>query len=218
LEDTTIEDVLKTFEDFYIQKDYGNALLTLKKYGQEIPPGLLNYNLGIVYGKIDNWPMARFHFLQSERAGFWSDGLTQNLLLAEQKLEIGKLEKPLSTSDILVKSALFVSNGLLTSLSFMMLLAGLMLLKKKPSVLKSLVIATLVALPVVLNFWINSWPKAVVTESQVIIEGPSQIFTPLGELNPGVMVIVRQEGEWLKIIYPSRFSGWIKNKGLMKLE
>ena len=63
LEDTTIADVLKTFEDYYTKKDYLNALLVLQKGGKEISPKVKHYNLGTVYAKMQNWPMARYHFL-----------------------------------------------------------------------------------------------------------------------------------------------------------
>lgn len=218
MEDTTIEDVLKTFQDFYVKKDYDNALLTLQKEGEQLSPGLYHYNLGTVYAKKGDFPMARYHLLQSEKHGFSGSDLYQNLNLVETELEIGKLEEPVSATDQLVRVADFVSDGILTSLSLLILIFGLLSLKKQRSWGKIVIFLVLFLIPLSMNWWINSWPRAINIEEQEILEGPSAIFSPTGELPAGVMVIAEDNGVWSKIIYPTRYSGWTKSKRLKKLE
>ncbi len=82
----------------------------------------------------------------------------------------------------------------------------------------AVVFLLLVLIPVGLNWWVKSWPYAVVVAPQAIQEGPSAIFPARGELPVGVLVITREMGEWEEVIYPSRFQGWIKKQGLKVLE
>lgn len=217
-EDTTIEDVLKTFEDFYVKKDYSNALLTLEKHASELPSGLLHYNLGTVHLKMEHLGLARYHFLMAREKGFSQPELNQNQKMLEKRLEVERLEKPLNTSDYLIKASLFAKEGILTSVGLVILLVGLMVLRKSASVSKILLWCLIMAIPVGLNFWIETWPLMVVTRTQVLAEGPSAIFRETGEVPEGLMVFAKDEGEWKEVIYPSRYSGWVKSEALKKLE
>lgn len=217
MEDTTIEDILKTFENFYVQKDYENALLTLQKHEKNLPDDFFNFNLGTVYLKMENWPLARFHLLKASESGFRGQGLSQNLFMAESKLHINQIEKPLNATDFLIKGAFIISGELLTTFSLVILFAGMLILKKKASLARVLILGTLVMLPIGVNFWIKSWPKSIVIESQPIFDGPSGIFRSVGELSSGTLILTWKNGDWYKVIYPSRFQGWITKKGLKEL-
>ena len=218
MEDTTIEDVLKTFQDFYLQKDYPNALLTLQKHQNELPAGLLHFNLGITYGKMQNWPLARFHFMKAENSGLYSEDLKLNQNLVESKLDLSQAEKAIDFKDYLIKGSLGASEGLLTTLSLLMLVLGVFLLRKQPSVKKVALLLCLTLLPLGVNYWVSSWPKKIVTQVLTLYSGPSAIFEVKGEVPPGVLVLTATSGDWEKIIYPSRFEGWIKQSGLKRLE
>lgn len=217
MEDTTIEPSFQTFEDFYAKKDYANALISIQKLKKVVPPANWHYNIGTVYAKLENLPMARFHLLQAEALGFAGSEASQNLDLVEAKLEITKLEKPLNTIDYGVKAGLILQRGLLTSFSLLIILTGLIVLKKKPSFLKVTGLSLIALLPLALNWWINSWPFAVVQKNVELQEGPSAIFGSLGEVPGGVRVLYKNEGEWSQIIYPTRFNGWIKSNELKDL-
>ncbi len=207
-------DVLKTFGDYYAKKDYTNALLTLQKNPDALSSGILNYNLGTVYTKLENWPLARYHFLQAEGVGEAS----QNLDLIEIKLGLVKIEKPLNTSDYFFKTSSILSDGYLTTMSLLVLMLGLLIIKKTPS-LKNIVLTFLIAsLPFGFNFWVKSLPRAIALKTEPLLEGPSTIFGSAGELPAGVLVITKTQGEWKKIIYPSRFQGWIRSTDLKELE
>lgn len=217
-EDTTIEDVLKTFEAFYVKKDYSNALLTLQKNSAALPNGLLSYNFGVIYSKLENWPLARYHFLQAEEFGFSQVELIHGLELVETKLELAKLEVPINLTDHLIKVSLFAKDGVLTSLGLLALLLGLIVLKKKATLSKAVIWILGVIFPIALSFWIDSWPRMIVEKPEAISEGPSALFREIGELPPGLLVVVRGEGDWRKVIWPSRYSGWVRTNALLKLE
>lgn len=218
LEDTTIEDVLKTVEALYAQKDYEKALKTLESNKDSVSSGLWHYNMGTVHGKLGHWAMARFHFLKADLAGFRSTEASANAKLTESMLGTEKLEKPTSTSDYLIKVALFSSEGLLTTLSLCLLIAGLIGFWKKASIK---VLASFLAMALVVtgaSFWIRSWDRVIVIDKQSVYEGPSAIFASRDEVPEGVVLITSPQGEWREVIFPSRFQGWIKNIGLKELK
>lgn len=209
---------MKTFEGLYLKKDYPNALLELEKHKQDVDAGLWHYNMGTVEGQLKNWPSARYHFLLSDMSGLRNSELSQNLELAESQLGVVRLEQALNTSDYLIKGSLFVSQGPLLSLSLLFLVIGLCILKKQSSFKKMMLVLFFVALPLTLNFWIKSWPRKIVTSAKPIYEGPAAMFGTRGEVPAGVMVLTKVKDGWEEIVYPSRFSGWIKSDGLKRLE
>lgn len=218
MEDTTIEDVLKTVESLYENKDFDGALKILKENQNTLPQGVWNYNIGTVYGKMGEFALARYHFLEAEKSGFAEKELLTNKSIAETNLNISRYEEPVSTDDYLIKNSLFASEGLLTTLAFICLLFSLGILSKTKKIKKALILLIPVLIFSGLNLWISSWTKSIVVEPQVIKEGPSVIFNNQGELPVGIMVITKKKGDWLYIQYPSRFSGWIKETGLKELK
>ena len=90
---------------------------------------------------------------------------------------------------------------------------------RRASELKNLAITTLIAgFILLLNFWILSWTKVVVISPQMVREGPSAIFRETTEVPPGIMLVISKEGDWSKIIYPSRFEGWTLGKNFRELK
>jgi hypothetical protein len=218
LEDTTIEDVLKTVETFYAQKDYQKALETLAANKGKSSESVWHYNVGTVYGKLENWPMARYHLTLAEWEGLSSKEVISNKNFVESKLDTNKLERPLSPSDYFVKGGIESSQGILSSISLLIVLIGLVAFWKQKSI-KALGACLVFAMIVVgFNFWIHSWDKMIVVTTQVIKDGPSEIFGQREELPVGLMIVGTKKGNWIEIIYPSRYKGWIKDSGLKELK
>lgn len=218
LEDTTIEDVLKTFEGHYVKKQYEEALQFLLKHKGQISSELLDYNLGTVYAQLGNYPLSRYYLLMAEQKGFKTKQTYQNLKYIEEKLEVSRLEKPLTIQDYLIKTGLAVSDGFLLTLSLVVLIIGLVILKKKRSLLSISIFGLAVILPILLNLWINSWNQSIITKTTSLYSGPSAIFETSGEIPAGVRVLIKGDTEWKEILYPSRFHGWIKNSDFKRLE
>lgn len=218
MEDTIIETPLKTFQDYYLKKDYPNALLTLQKNQQSIDPGLWHYNMGTVAGEMSNWPLARYHFVLAKKNGFEGADLERNQQFVMEKLEVGPLEKPLNTSDYLIKAGLFAGEGWLITLSLFILVIGLLSLRKSLSWIRVTLIIVAIAVPMTLHFWINSWEAKIVMTPQPLREGPSALFGVNSEVPAGVLVLTNVKEDWEEIVFPSRFSGWIKSTGIKNLE
>ncbi len=218
MEDTTIEDVLKTVEKLYSQKDYTGALQLLEKSSKKMGEGLWHYNMGTLLGKLEKLPEARYHLLMSERRGFNSKELRLNQEIVESKLSVSKYENPLTITDYLARGGLIGAEGYFTTLALLFLVIAIWILRKKDRLKSSLVYLTVTVIFVGLNLWVNNWDKYIVLTPKVIHEGPSSIFGERGELPLGVMLITTEKEDWIKIIYPSRFEGWIKKNGLKELK
>lgn len=218
MEDTTIENALKTFQDFYLKKDFVNAQKILLENQATIEPGIWNYNMGIVQSELNNPAMARYYFLKAERSGFEDPKLIQNKNLIESQLEIPKLENPINGSDWFIKGSLISAQGPLITLGLILLVLGLWSLKKSLTFKRLTLVLGIVALPFVLQLWISQWPQKLVSVPLPIYEGPSALFTVRGELPPGVILVTNKKGQWEEIIFPARFHGWIKSEGLLSLE
>ncbi len=218
MEDTTIEDVLKTVQNYYTQKDYQGALNTLMKNQDQVPSGIWHYNVGTVYGKLENWPMARFHFLRADSEGYTSKEAVLNRKLVEDKLHIEKFEKPTSASDYFYKYSMAATHGVFTTLGLLLIISGIMALWKKISVRITIAFFVSAVMVLGLNWSILSLDKKIVLSPLEIYEGPSTIFATAEELPEGVMIITSQKEAWLQIKYPSRFAGWIKDSGLKELK
>lgn len=218
LEDKSIEDALKTIEAFYHQKDYQNALKTLESQRADLDPAIWHYNMGTVLGKSGEFALARFHFLMAEANGYISRELTQNKNLVEEKLDVQKYENPLGLQDYAIKAGLFAANGLFTTIALSILIVGIWTLWKKSNWKTFAIISVAGIIFGLMTFWVNSWEKRITISEAIIQEGPSAIFPSKGEIPKGILIITEKKGNWLKVIYPSRFSGWIKETGLKELK
>lgn len=210
--------MLKTVEALYTQKDYQGALKLLQENQTKVSSGLWNYNVGTVLGKLGNYPLARFHLLQAEKEGFHTKELILNRELVESRLEISKLEKPSVWTDYVVQGSSFLSQGFLTTISLVLVIAGIVSLFKRSSYKTVSLFLVSGAMVLSLNWWVSSWTKMIVVQPQIIHSGPSAIFPTQESLPAGLLMVTRQEGEWLEVIYPARFSGWVKYSGLMEIK
>lgn len=217
-EDTINQAVLETFADHFAKGDYPTALKEIEKVKGTISPGLWHFNMGTVKAKTLTLSEARYHFIEARSNGFTDQLLTQNLELIENELNVKSLEKPLDAQDFAIKSGLWSQNGIFTTLSLLILVFGMMILKKERKYSVLGVTLMLAAIPLGLNIWVKSWDKYITLNTLEVREGPSAIFGSRGELPAGVLVITKNSGEWRRVIYPSRFRGWIKYAGLIELE
>ncbi len=218
MEDTTIEDVLKTVETLYVNKEYQKALEILNANKKNISSPVWHYNVGTFYGKLENWPLARYHLTIAEWEGLRSKEVSLNKHLVESKLEIAKLERPTSLQDYFVKGGIEASQGILSLISFIFVFIGLIFFWRQKIQKIFLACLAMGSIALGMNLWIHSWDKMIVINSQTIKDGPSEIFGQHDEVPTGVMIVGKSKGDWIEIIYPSRFQGWIKNTGLKELK
>ena len=66
------------------------------------------------------------------------------------------------------------------------------------------------------QLWVSSWDQFVTVEKSELFDGPSKLFSTNDELPPGVHLLGQQKDNWIKILYPSRFQGWIFKNNKVK--
>ena len=218
MEDTTIEAVLKTVEALYAQKNYEAALHELQQGQATIPEDIWHFNMGTTYGKLGSWPLARYHLLMAEARGLISSKLTINKTIVAEKIGAQKLEQPLGSSDYFVRAGMLASEGMLTLVSLVFLVCGLLVLWRKRNIKAFGLCLVMTVISLGINLWIERWNRFVVIDPQTILDGPSAIFASRGEVPAGVFLVAKPEDGWLRIIYPSRFEGWIKPSGIKEIK
>ena len=218
MEDKIIKDILKNVGALYDKNDYQGAIHLLEKNKIHVSPGVWHYNLGTLYAKLENFPISRYHFMMADLKGYSEKSLFNNKKIVEEKLEIEGHEQSHTLTDYLIKGSIEASYGLLTTLSMMMLVSGIFVSFRKSNLklLKFWAFASVLIL--IFNFWVQSWKKGIIIESQILHDGPSSLFISNNELPLGLMIVVLEKDDWLKIVFPSRYRGWIKNNGIRILE
>jgi len=171
--------------------------------------------MGTVLAQLNQLPEARLHLLIAQKIGLISPS-NQNLELVEEKLEITRLEKPLSVSDYFFKTSFLAAEGWLTTLSLIFLITGIIICRKSASVKKLGLFFIATITPLIFNFIINAVPLEISLKPIVFKEGPSEIFMDRGEIPAGVMLITREREGWREILFPSRFNGWVKDNPNLK--
>lgn len=210
--------MLKTFEDSYARKDYQGALEALKVRPNEMSLGLWHYNLGLTNARLENYPEARYQFLMAEKTGLGIQEVAANDALVMEKLDITKMEKPTTGLDYVFKTVKFLSGGEFTTFALLLLLGGMISLRKNMNLRKFVGVIILASLPIIMSSYVNSWPEAVVMTAAKVQDGPSAIFGSVADVPAGVKVITQGDGEWRRVIYPTRFRGWISKSVLKELE
>jgi hypothetical protein len=216
MEDTTIEDVLKTVESLYSKKAYREALDYLANNKGHVSKGLWHYNMGTIFASLEDWPMARYHLSMADLHGYTSRELLSNQSLVEDKLLSQKWEKPITPMDYVIRGALLGSDGILTFFGLVIMIIGIFLLKNQLKK-RAFMLLSVSLLLFGMTLWIKTWNWGIVLKPQVLREGPSAIFNSKDEIPAGVKVLTLKEGEWVKVIFPERFEGWIRNAEIKEL-
>ena len=57
--------------------------------------------------------------------------------------------------------------------------------------------------------------QGIALKNTVVLEGPSEIFSPSEEIPAGIKIVVdRSKDGWLFVKAPIRYSGWIKSEDI----
>jgi len=177
-----------------------------------------NYNMGVVAYKMNNLPLARYHWEVSQQNGFTYPGLQKNLSLVRSELGLENVEKLglIEKTNATVFS--YISSDVL---SIFLLISGIGLFgywwkkKIKPS---WATLSVLAALFIALSGWpiiaaLNSGKsnQAIVMEEVSLHEGPSTLFDILGKVPVGLKIKWKQKNkDWGQIEQPVEFMGWVK--------
>ncbi|MFY7992712.1 MAG: tetratricopeptide repeat protein [Bacteriovoracaceae bacterium] len=209
MEDTTIKDELKTYQELWNAKDYQKALDWLEKNPSVFGSETWHYNLATTYGQLGELAEARYHFEQSYQLGKRDEKMAESLKWIHKQGEADRWETLSSWTDYVYKFLIYRPQYFFSQLTLVFLALGFGLYAIKKFKKKGLGLFMILALISTSLGYIVSDNKLVVTKTAVeIYRGPSQIFD-FQEVPAGVMLFLKPYGTQYKVLYPSSAEGWI---------
>ena len=213
--DTSIRE---SFEILYLRKDYKGAANYLLQNKQQLSSGIFHYNLGTVYSKMGDFPAARFHLEKAIKDGYINSSSLNNLTYIKSQLQTDDISNSTSLPDQFMNTALTIPPAAYLSLSLVLLLLGVSLLKSKRLVRKMSIalMAVLILSPILFSqFYLDKINYAVAFKDVAIYEGPSKIFAEKGKVKAGSKIILGTYKEgWFYIKFPISLAGWISKDQL----
>ena len=207
-----------SFEELYLKKDFKGAANYLLQNKQQLNSGIFHYNLGTVYSKMGYYAAARFHLEKAIKEGYINSASINNLTYVKTQLQVDDISTSTSFPDQVMNTALTIPSTAYLSLTLLLLLAGILLLKSKKLVRKTSIVlfAILVVLPVLFSqFYLDKVNYAVAFKDVSLFEGPSKIFSEKGKIKAGSKIILGEFKEgWFYVKFPISSAGWINKDQL----
>jgi len=212
-----IDSLLKSFQVLYQEKKWQESYLLLSQSNFN-NTGVVQFNLGAVSLKNENFALARLHFERSKSLGFSHVGVVKNNLAIVKKLGLESIEEP----NYFVKQwgnfKSFVPQDFVFLFVLVIIVFNLawQYLKKGNQSFRLFFVSFLILLT---SFFIFQWPfesslmshnQAIILKETEIREGPSTVFDVNGKSPEGLKVTIDEVREgWGHISSPTEFSGWI---------
>ena len=185
---------------------------------QQLSSGIFHYNLGTVYSKLGDFPAARFHLEKAIKDGYINSASLNNLTFVKAQLQVDDISTSVALPDQMMNVALTIPPAAYLSLTLLLVLLGLVLLKSKRLFKKiSIGIFILIALTPMLfsEFYISKINYAIAFKDISLYEGPSKIFSEKGKVRAGSKVILGEYKEgWFYVKFPLSLTGWINKDQL----
>jgi len=212
------EAVLKSLESLYLEGNMAGALELSVKENNQFSPGHLYYNLGTIYAKTGDYAQGRYYMERAFKEGFDLPKVAHNLEIIKSNLTVRELGEAGGVFGSTFSYMLGVAPAYYTGLSLMLAILVLLLVRlkffKKISLIVLFLLLSLAPLGFS-KFYLSKMDFGIALEEIKIYEGPSNIYSSIGALNPGQKIIVGQKDkDWVFIKYPESFRGWVAGKKL----
>lgn len=204
---------LASFEELYLKKDYKGAANFLLQNKQQLDSGIFHYNLGTVYTKLNDFPAARYHLEKAIKEGYINSSSLNNLAFIKSQLQVDDVSTSTSLPDQFINSAISLPQSSYLSLTLVLVLLGIALIKSKKLVKKfAIIVFTLIALsPVIFAYtYLGQINYAITFKEVPLFEGPSKIFTEKGKVRAGSKIILGEYKDgWFYVKFPISLAGWV---------
>lgn len=218
----TMTQILKSLESHYAKGEFTQAIELLTEHQSEFAPGQFHFNLGTLYIKTQQFPLARYHLEAAKALGHNSIDTWKNLQQVETKFGSNpgscSLEAWPECLDQLHLSLASTSGDFYWLCALSTVLLALIFLKKTLTLgLKKHKIILGLTLGVLLSFWGGLWAYkkglhiSIVLVDSPVREGASEVFDQSLELPAGSKLLTKSpENGWYYIFVPSQYRGWIQ--------
>jgi hypothetical protein len=208
----------KNYESLYESEQYDKAFVQLEKMRETMDKSVFHYNMGLVSQKLGKLSVSRYHFEKALISGLSNDDIRENLNLIRKELRVETLEKKDSLNDYFYSSKYIFNSQYVLAVGLILVLVILFFSKRIKKYLSVILIITIFASILSIFALTHNKAQIVLTEEKNIYEGPSKIFEVVQKAPSGMRVVIEKASEgWVKVIEPSRFSGWVENKGYKAL-
>jgi hypothetical protein len=207
---------MKELKNYIDEENYDSALKFLKS-NENIDAPILNYNLGFIYFKKENYVQARTYLEKAQYGGLRTKELKSALYRVKSELGIQNLEKSYSVKDeIMMETVGHHEDVFLALIGFVLFIAlGLGITGKK---FFSFVSSILFLAITSFYFFIQSYEIQINKEEIFVYLGPSKIFEQIQVISPGIKLITKKhEGNWSYISHPEMYRGWLFKSKVNKL-
>ncbi len=217
MNNSIITDTLKKLEQSFVAKNYDEARELLLSVKPKLPDGFFHYNLGTILAAEGQYPAARYNFELAKKKDFNHPALYKNLHSVESALSVNSstysVRESLVTQFIALDSSVFLAAGLVLSILTIMVLKKI----SKVKVYISFVITLLFLTPFIskVTYFNNEYHDAINLKDLEVYQGPSSIYDVVDTLPAGRKFIISKGNDgWYFILYPNKFSGWVKRDDL----
>jgi len=209
LEDTTIKDELKTYQDLWQAKEYQKAKIWLENHPTSFSAETWHYNLGTTEAQLNELPSARYHFEQAYQLGKRDSKVAESLIWIRKELQTEQWETSSAWTDYIYKFLIYRPQYFFSQLTLVTLALGFGLFAIK-KITKKIMISFVVAgfLFSCLGLYLSQNIVLITQEPVQSYRGPSKIFD-FQEVPAGVMLYLRPYGNTYKVLYPSLAKGWV---------
>lgn len=208
----------ESFEILYNKKDYKKAIEVLLKTNKANDSGIYHYNLGTAYAQLNEFPIARFHFEKSFKAGFSKSELENNLKLVKNNLQVEEIENSNDIIDFVNNFGVDLPPFAFLTLIFLIILASVKFIFVNKILSKFRFCIALIFLLILFGvkfFYINTLKVAIVFQESIVTSGPSKIFEEKNRIKAGTKIILdKEDKDWVHVQNPRSLSGWIKKDNL----
>lgn len=212
------DEILKKAEELYLDDQLESATDVILESKALLDRPLFHYNLGSLYLKREKLGPARLHLEMAKKEGFSYPMLWKNLEVIKSQPQI---VDPVKSRNIWESfSAKYREIPSDFFIIFFLLFLSISTLGLRKKVIRPLVFVFFLLLSFapwgVKTFLDKEVNFAVVITTTRVFEGPSSIYTDLGEVAEGSRVLVSKlKDGWFYIVSPKEFQGWSKQEDLV---
>ncbi len=214
--------LVKTLEKFYLDKKFADGIQFLKEHRSELSLATYDYFLGGFYLKSGELALGKYHLLSAAKNGFWQSDVQHNLVVADQQLNLVRVQNSYSVKDKLIFQAVSIAPDWYLLVALVLLLAvSVAYWRGVIRQIKYLLLALAVAFVPLGVKWgvVDKLHPAVVVQNSEIREGPSKAYDSSGKIPLGLTVLVEREYNGnIYIAAPEAFIGWVTKDSLKKIE
>ncbi|MEX1099817.1 MAG: hypothetical protein WEB87_05295, partial [Bacteriovoracaceae bacterium] len=178
-----------------------------------------HYNLAVNYAKMDQLPLARFHFEKAKDSGFYSLELSKNLEQVKELMGVSRVEEKTSFTDYVFETGLSLSTYTGANVSLILFIVFLFQMKKISRWWLKVLIAALTLAPLTGQLYLKeNYDQMLAMDKKQVLRGPSAIFEKNQEVPAGMKYVASKNySGWRYIVSPSSHKGWTRNERAKEL-